>query len=189
MLPSTRAFATSESGAVSVDFVVLTAGLCTLGLVAALVVTGGIQDLSNDISVAISEARAEAAEEDETPDEVFPVVDPEVGAEEPAEDVPMPTATAWNGLKAGNYYGMGAVAAPGNTGVDRTLAIGYAAADAPAGFNFDTPLFAPWSNSIVYTSNDGAYFSIDGVVYPAGDGGSYQQSQWTAPPVVAWNGS
>ena len=42
-------FLTDESGAVTVDFVVLTAAICTLGLVVVLAFSGSTTDLGNDI--------------------------------------------------------------------------------------------------------------------------------------------
>lgn len=38
-----------EDGAITVDFVVLTAAICTLGLVVVLTFTGGTTGLANDI--------------------------------------------------------------------------------------------------------------------------------------------
>lgn len=46
-------FATSESGAVTVDWVVLTAAIVGLGLAVMAVVSGGVEDLSNDISSSL----------------------------------------------------------------------------------------------------------------------------------------
>ena len=43
-------FAKSESGAVTVDWVVLTAALVGLGLAVMAMVSGGIEDLSDDIN-------------------------------------------------------------------------------------------------------------------------------------------
>ena len=42
-------FAKSESGAVTVDWVVLTAALVGLGLAVMAVVSGGVEDLSSEI--------------------------------------------------------------------------------------------------------------------------------------------
>lgn len=47
-------FLLSESGAVTVDWVVLTAAVTGLGLAAMAVVSGGVGDLSNDISVELA---------------------------------------------------------------------------------------------------------------------------------------
>jgi Flp pilus assembly pilin Flp len=47
-------FAKSESGAVTVDWVVLTAALVGLGLAVMAVVSGGVEDLSTGISDALT---------------------------------------------------------------------------------------------------------------------------------------
>ena len=52
-----RTFATSESGAVTVDWVVLTAGLVGLGLSTVAVVSGGIENLSGDIGQSLANAQ------------------------------------------------------------------------------------------------------------------------------------
>ncbi|NKX44194.1 hypothetical protein [Roseicyclus persicicus] len=46
-------FAKSESGAVTVDWVVLTAALVGLGLAVMAVVSGGVQDLSGEVQAAL----------------------------------------------------------------------------------------------------------------------------------------
>jgi hypothetical protein len=46
-------FAKSESGAVTVDWVVLTAALVGLGLAVMAVVSGGIEDLSGEIQASL----------------------------------------------------------------------------------------------------------------------------------------
>jgi len=46
---STKLFLTGESGAVTVDWVVLTAGMVGLGLATMAVVSGGVEDLSGDM--------------------------------------------------------------------------------------------------------------------------------------------
>ena len=38
-----------EDGAVTVDFVVLVAAICTLGLIVVQIITGGVEGVSNDI--------------------------------------------------------------------------------------------------------------------------------------------
>ncbi|MEM7710265.1 MAG: hypothetical protein AAF264_05835 [Pseudomonadota bacterium] len=50
MLNTFTAFAADESGAVTVDWVVLTAALVGLGLAVMTVVRGGVQDVSNEIN-------------------------------------------------------------------------------------------------------------------------------------------
>jgi Flp pilus assembly pilin Flp len=49
-----KSFAKSESGAVTVDWVVLTAALVGLGIAAMAVVSNGIEDLSTDISTTLT---------------------------------------------------------------------------------------------------------------------------------------
>lgn len=51
-----RTFATSESGAVTVDWVVLTSGLVGLGLAALAVVSGGLENLSGDVAQSLANA-------------------------------------------------------------------------------------------------------------------------------------
>lgn len=52
-----KTFATSESGAVTVDWVVLTAALVGLGLAVMAVVSGGVENLSGDIGQALADAQ------------------------------------------------------------------------------------------------------------------------------------
>ena len=47
-------FAKSESGAVTVDWVVLTAAIVGLGLAVMAVVSAGVQDLSGDINTQLT---------------------------------------------------------------------------------------------------------------------------------------
>ncbi|MEM9754498.1 MAG: hypothetical protein AAF914_00815 [Pseudomonadota bacterium] len=47
-------FIASESGAVTVDWVVLTAAIATLGLAVVAVVVGGLETLSNEISTELA---------------------------------------------------------------------------------------------------------------------------------------
>ena len=49
-----NAFIADESGAVTVDWVVLTAALVGLGLAVMAVVSGGVEDLSGDISNSLT---------------------------------------------------------------------------------------------------------------------------------------
>jgi len=48
-------FASSESGAVTVDWVVLTAAIVGLGLAVMAVVSGGVENLSNDIGQTLAD--------------------------------------------------------------------------------------------------------------------------------------
>ncbi|WP_179378759.1 Flp family type IVb pilin [Jannaschia marina] len=54
MLNSINTFINDESGAVTVDWVVLTAALVGLGLAVMSVVSGGIQNLSGDIGQTLA---------------------------------------------------------------------------------------------------------------------------------------
>lgn len=49
-----KSFLSDESGAVTVDWVVLTAAIVGLGLAVMSVVSGGVEDLSGDISNALT---------------------------------------------------------------------------------------------------------------------------------------
>ena len=50
-----NAFLSDESGAVTVDWVVLTAAIVGLGLAVMSVVSGGVENLSGDISTALTD--------------------------------------------------------------------------------------------------------------------------------------
>lgn len=54
MLNSINTFINDESGAVTVDWVVLTAALVGLGLAVMSVVSGGIENLSSDIGQSLA---------------------------------------------------------------------------------------------------------------------------------------
>ncbi|WP_179378757.1 Flp family type IVb pilin [Jannaschia marina] len=54
MLRTINAFINDESGAVTVDWVVLTAALVGLGLAVMSVVSGGIQNLSGDVGQTLA---------------------------------------------------------------------------------------------------------------------------------------
>jgi Flp pilus assembly pilin Flp len=53
-LSKLNTFLSDESGAVTVDWVVLTAAIVGLGLAVMSVVSGGVEDLSGDISTALT---------------------------------------------------------------------------------------------------------------------------------------
>ena len=55
-----KSFAADESGAVTVDWVVLTAALVGLGLAVMAVVSGGVENLSNDIGQSLANAEPES---------------------------------------------------------------------------------------------------------------------------------
>lgn len=50
-----KTFLSNESGAVTVDWVVLTAALVGLGLAVMSVVSGGVENLSNDIGQSLAD--------------------------------------------------------------------------------------------------------------------------------------
>ncbi len=50
-----KSFISSESGAVTVDWVVLTAALVGLGLAVMAVVSGGVENLSTDIGQSLAD--------------------------------------------------------------------------------------------------------------------------------------
>lgn len=52
---SIKSFSSDESGAVTVDWVVLTAAIVGLGLAVLAVVGGGVENLSNDIDTRLLE--------------------------------------------------------------------------------------------------------------------------------------
>jgi Flp pilus assembly pilin Flp len=56
MLNNIRTFAADESGAVTVDWVVLTAALVGLGLAVMGVISGGIETLTGNINDAFTDA-------------------------------------------------------------------------------------------------------------------------------------
>ncbi|MBL4628324.1 MAG: hypothetical protein JKY00_09860 [Roseicyclus sp.] len=53
-MPTIQHFFQSENGAVTVDWVILTAALVGLGLAVMAVVSGGVEDLSGDVSVELA---------------------------------------------------------------------------------------------------------------------------------------
>ena len=59
MQPHKQAFWRDESGAVTVDFVVLTAAICLIGAVVVLGFAGGTTDLGNDIEVFLNDVTIE----------------------------------------------------------------------------------------------------------------------------------
>jgi hypothetical protein len=54
-------FLKDDCGAVTADWVVVTAGVAALGLATALVVTGGVEDLSSEIMVALADIELASA--------------------------------------------------------------------------------------------------------------------------------
>ena len=136
-------FVTNDSGAVTVDWVVLTAGLVGLGLATMAVVSGGVEDLSGDVGTQMTNQTISAS---------FGSGD-SVGWD-------------WTGRTASDYYAIGAAAAPGNNGATYYWAQQEAIADMPEGYNFDSPLVDPHTGNVVYTSNDGSTYASGGETWP-----------------------
>ena len=59
-LSKLKNFIASESGAVTVDWVVLTAAIVTLGVAVMLLVTGGVLELGGEISTYLTDLDAPA---------------------------------------------------------------------------------------------------------------------------------
>lgn len=146
--------ASDQSGAVTVDWVVLTAAISGIGIATAAGVSTGVENLSSDTSSQLSAQNVAMA----------------FGSE---------SGTAWNGMTAQDYLNYGSSQAPGNNGATYYHAQQAAAADAPSGYNFDDPLVDPSSGNVVYTSDDGLNYSIGGEVH-AVDGYSGSLNPFTA---------
>jgi hypothetical protein len=135
-------FIKSESGAVTVDWVVLTAAIVGLGLAVMAVVSGGVEDVSRDVDGELQGVTITTA------------------------FAAQPGNVAWNGQMAGDYIAAGQLLAPGNNGAVYAHAQMLASADAPEGFNFDNPLVDTVSGHVVYTSDDGSSYAVGGEVIP-----------------------
>ena len=58
MQETIKKFAADDSGAITVDWVVLTAAIAGMGLAVLLVVTVGVEDMSTDIATHLDTAEA-----------------------------------------------------------------------------------------------------------------------------------
>ena len=143
-MKQTQNFFLDENGAVTVDWVVLTAGLVGLGLASMAVVSAGVEDLSGDMRGQMESQTI------------------------PASFGSGATTWAWSGNTAQDYYNYGAGLAPGNNGATYHWAHQAAIADAPSGFNFSNPLVDPATGNVVYTSDDGQYYASGGEIYAIG---------------------
>jgi hypothetical protein len=141
-----KTFLTDDGGAVTVDWVVLTAGLVGLGLAGMAVVSAGVEDLSGDMRGQM---------EGQTISTRF---SSGVGS-----------TWDWSGNNAQVYYNYGASLAPGNNGATYHWAHQAAIEDAPEGFNFTNPLVDPATGNVVYTSENGEYYASGGQIYPVGE--------------------
>lgn len=138
-------FLSDDSGAVTVDWVVLTAGLVGLGLATMAVVSAGVEDVSGDVRGQMESQ----------------VISTSFGG---GSDT-----WTWSGRSSQDYYAIGAAAAPGNNGATYYWAQQEAIADMPEGYNFDSPLVDPATGNVVYTSNDGTTYASGGETWAVGD--------------------
>ncbi|MEC7760531.1 MAG: hypothetical protein VX874_01305 [Pseudomonadota bacterium] len=201
----TSEFFSNEDGAVTVDWVVLTGAVIGLGMAVMLSVSGGTTSLASNLSDHIGAievggslsggAEGEGEEdlaEDEGEDEggAEELADGEGTGEGTGEDTPWeaPASTDWNNMYAGNYWGYGSNNAGGDMNLARQLSLAKAAEDAPAGFNLANPLMSPGENGVVYTSNSGTHYSVNGHVSEIGPNGSYVDQWGGTRNVRAWSG-
>lgn len=141
----TKQFLVEESGAVTVDWVVLTAGIVGLGLATMAVVSSGVEDLSGDVGTQMTNQ----------------VISTSFAS--------LATTTDWNGMTATDYHADATLLSPGNNGAIYGNATAAAALDAPGGYNYDNPLYEVGTGHVVYTSDDGDYYSIGGEVIAVAD--------------------
>lgn len=139
-MPQTiRHFLASDSGAVTVEWVGLMAGAVGLGLVVMTTVSGSITEGAASMIASLSGGS---------------------GGESAS------LTTPFNGTTATDYLHQGQALAPGNNGAAYGWATQQIVNDAPAGYNFNHPLADPATGNAIYTSNDGANYSIGGQVIP-----------------------
>lgn len=139
-------FSENESGAVTVDWVVLTAAIVGIAIAVVGLISGGVEDASGGINDELEVASNFSSAFD-------------------------PTTTAWNGMGYWDYRGIAEVeyGAAGNGGATSGWIQTLASADAPEGYNYDNGLFTGDPRSIVYTSNDGQNYSINGDIIAVAD--------------------
>jgi len=140
-------FNENESGAVTVDWVVLTAAIVGIAIAVIALISGGVEDASEGINDELEVASNFSTAFD-------------------------PTTTIWSGKSANDYLVEGSNTAGnlGNNGANYGWATTYAAADSPDGYNFNNPLRTGSDpSSIIYTSTDGANYSIDGNIIAVDD--------------------
>lgn len=182
-------FTRAEDGAVTVDWVVLTGAIVGLGMAVMLSVSGGTTSLASSVSDYLADVEVgglfSGSSDAEGGDEVS-----QDDGEDGTDDEPWtaPDGTDWNGMYAGNYWGYGSDRAGGDMNLARELSLSKAAQDAPAGFNLDSPLMSPGQNGVVYTSNSGTHYSVNGHVAEIGPGGSYVDQWGGTRNVRAWSG-
>jgi hypothetical protein len=134
-------FLKDQSGAVTVDWVVMTAAVVGIGIATTVVVSGGMASTTGNVASQLT-------------DQAITI----------SFDAIEALTTAFNGMTTRDYVTYGVSLAPGNNGAVYAHATQLAQENAPDGYNFDNPLHESSSNNLVYTSNDGQNYSIGGVV-------------------------
>jgi Flp pilus assembly pilin Flp len=136
-----RKFWKSDSGAVAVDWTVLSGSIVGLGVAVYGTVSNGLDANSSAIDSQLSSQ----------------LISTSFGSSSSG-------TTAWNGQTASDYVAYGQSLAPGNNGAVYGHATQAASDDAPSGYNFDNPLYDADSGNVIYTSNDGLSYSVGGEV-------------------------
>lgn len=131
-----------QSGATTVDWVVITAATVGLGIATAGPVSSGLDSQSGAVGTQLSGQ----------------AISTSFGSSA--------STTIWSGNSARYYVDYGQSLAPGNNGAIYAHAQDMAASEAPSGYNFDNPLVDVASGNVVYTSNDGLTYSVGGEVHP-----------------------
>jgi len=141
-------FIKNESGAVTVDWVVLTASIVGIAIAVVALISGGVQSASNGVNDGLTTA-----------------------SEFSFGDTTAPASTEWNGMDYWDYRGIAETdyGAAGNGGATAGWIQTLASADAPEGFNYNDGLWTGDPRSIVYTSDDGNNYSVNGEVTAIAD--------------------
>lgn len=141
-------FKSDDSGAVTVDWVVLTAAIVGIGISVIAAISGGVESASEEIDCGVSVASnfdfSFNKSENKTMEDY--VADVNCGAQIAISDEDGPTEEDWGTIDA---------------------ALAAAAADHPPGYNLDRNIVDPSTGYPVYESDDGATVSVGGEVYNA----------------------
>jgi len=140
-----KKFYNDQEGAITVDWVMLTAGAMGVAIAATVLISQGVSGNVGNMSNQLSSQTITTSFDSQG------------------------NTTTWSGLFASDYLAYGQSKAPGNNGAAYAWAQQAAADDAPSGFNFDNPLADPDSGNVIYTSNDGTQYSIGGNVVNIAD--------------------
>ncbi|HBZ45188.1 MAG TPA: hypothetical protein DEO85_14285 [Maritimibacter sp.] len=179
-----------ETGAVTVDWVVLTGAVMMMGLGVVSTVSDGTLALASKSAAALAAMEVTGGQSSGASGEDLGNGDASFG-EDGGGDTPWeaPDQTDWNGMYAGNYWGLGASQAGGNDALARSISLSAARSDAPDGFNLDNPMMSPGENGVVYTSNTGTHYSVNGHVSAIGANGSYVDEWGGTRNVQSWAGN